>query len=382
MKEREKIVTVGIPAFKAQDHICDLLSSIQIQTMRKNISVVIANDNPGDREDYVKLAKRFPDLDITVLPDVEKNGGPGVARQRILEACETSWITFCDADDLLISPFSIESLVKAIESGVIEVQGVFYQEVTDHPQGVRMLPRNDVGHPWVFGRLYFVDFLRMNDIKFSKLRAMEDGQFNWEIRMSIEGTPLKINIVDAPIYLWRVGSEHSITRIGVKENGGIPLYNYDLCQVGATAAAINAIHHCKKRNPFNGGITRFTVEIMIGHYFTYIECLDRKPLFAKQNLFNAKRFYNLVYKQIENQIDDKILKDMYTMQLASKSPDLIGIIPEITFFDFMKLIKEQEYNGKDEFLEIRKELPQWVVDLDLKSGVLGEEGYIHTEGES
>jgi hypothetical protein len=73
---------------------------------------------------------------------------------------------------------------------------------------------------------------------------------------------------------------------------------------------------------------------------------------------------------------------MYTMQLASKSPDLIGIIPEITFFDFMKLIKEQEYNGKDEFLEIRKELPQWVVDLDLKSGVLGEEGYIHTEGES
>lgn len=382
MKEREKIVTVGIPAFKAQDHICDLLASIQIQTMRDNISVIIANDNPGDREDYVKLAERFPDLDVTILPDAEMNEGPGVARQRALDACKTPWITFCDADDLLISPFSIESLVKAIEPSVIEVQGVFYQEVENNYQGIRMLPHTELTHPWVFGRLYSIDFLRMNNIKFSKLRAMEDGQFNWEIRMTIEGTLLRINVTDAPAYLWRVGSPHSITRIGIEENGGIPLYNYDLCQVGATAAAINAIYHCKKRNPFNGNITRFSVEMMIGHYFTYIECLERKPIFAKQNLFNAKRFYNLVYKQIENQIDDKIFKDMYTMQLAVKSHDLIGIIPAITFFDFMKLIKDQEYNGKEEFLKIREELPEWVIDLDLKSGVLGKENYIEVEGEN
>ena len=69
---------------------------------------------------------------------------------------------------------------------------------------------------------------------------------------------------------------------------------------------------------------------------------------------------------------------MYTMQLAGKSADLIGIIPEITFFDFMKKIKESEYGGKAEFDKIRENLPEWVVTLDKKSGVLGEEGYIHT----
>lgn len=78
--------------------------------------------------------------------------------------------------------------------------------------------------------------------------------------MSIEGTPLTINRIEDPLYLWRTGSEHSITRIGIKENEGVPLYNWDLCQVGATAASINAIKFCKKQNPFNGGITRFTVE--------------------------------------------------------------------------------------------------------------------------
>ena len=52
------------------------------------------------------------------------------------------------------------------------------------------------------------------------------------------------------------------------------------------------------------------MKFMIGHYFTYIECLERKPVFAEQNLFNAKRFYHETYKEIEHLINDKTLKDM------------------------------------------------------------------------
>ena len=199
--------------------------------------------------------------------------------------------------------------------------------------------------------------------------------------MTVEGSPFRINIIDDPIYFWRTGSEHSITRIGIEENDGEPLYNWDLCQVGATAASINAIKFCKKRNPFNGNITRFTVEMMIGQYFTYVQCLERKPLFARQNFFNAQRFYFSCYKEIENQIDKKVLQDMYTIQYAAHAQDMIGIIPQITFFDFMKQIKEQEFKGKAEWEEIRSELPDWVIELDKKSGVLGEEGYIPVFGE-
>ena len=134
----------------------------------------------------------------------------------------------------------------------------------------------------------------------------------------------------------------------------------------------------KKNNPFNGNITRFSVETMIGQYFTYVKCLVRKPMFADQNLFNAKRFYHSCYIEIENQINDEILRNMYTVQYAAQGEDMIGIIPEITFFDFMKKIKEDEYTGEDEFNSIRSKLPKWVIDLDLKSGVLGDDGYIHT----
>ena len=375
----KKLITVGIPAYLAEDHICGALSSIAIQSVVDNVSIIIASDSPGS--DYSFVKERFPQLDITILP-CETNVGPGLARQHTLDACQTNWITFMDADDVLVSPLAIETLLSGIKQNVVEVQGVFFQEIDmPNPQNVRMMPRNDIGHPWVFGRAYNVQFLRDSGISFSALRAMEDGELNWKIRMTIEGSPLLINIINDPIYFWRKGSEHSITRIGIEENNGIPLYNFDLCQVGATAAAINAIKFCRKKNPFNGSITRFTVEMMIGHYFTYIESLGKKPLFAEQNLFNAKRFYHSCYKEIEHQIDDKILSDMYTMQLAAKGQDLIGIIPEITFFDFMKKIKEEEYRGKEEFDEIRSRLPEWVITLDKKSGVLGDEGYIHTVDE-
>ena len=126
---------------------------------------------------------------------------------------------------------------------------------------------------------------------------------------------------------------------------------------------------------------RFAVEQMIGQYFTYIQCLERKPMFAKQNFFNAKRFYHSCYKDFEKNIDNDILKMMYTSQNAARGQEMIGIIPEMTFFEFMEKVKTEEYGGKSEFDSIREELPAWVHELDMKSGVLGEEGYIFTDNE-
>ena len=120
---------------------------------------------------------------------------------------------------------------------------------------------------------------------------------------------------------------------------------------------------------------------MISQYFTYVKCLNEKPMFAKQNLFNAKRFYHNCYKDIEKNIDDEILKTLYTAQYAAQSQEMIGLIPEITFFEFMDKVRTDEYGGKEEFDEIRKELPDWVIELDKKSGVLGEEGYVYTDNE-
>lgn len=363
-----KNITVGIPAYHAQEHICDALSSIKIQTVVDEISVVIAKDDPKDDYEFVK--ERYPELDITIL-DCEKNTGPGLARQRALDACKTPWITFIDADDIFVTPFAIETLLKSIEANCIEVMGIFLQEVTDNPN-IRVIRIENRNHPWVFGRVYNVGFLRNNNIRFSELRAMEDGEFNSKINLITEGTQLFVKQINAEVYLWKVGSEHSITRIGVDENG-LPQYNFDLCQVGATQAAINAVRFAREINPFNGNINKYIVETMIQSYFTYIECCNKRPVFAEQCFFNAKRFYHECYKEIESQISKKILTDFYTSIFAQKANDFVGIIPEITLFDFMDAVRNNEYGGEEEFKDIRSRLPEEVIKNDLLTGVLGHE---------
>ena len=361
----KKEIAIGIPAYKATEHIGDCLSSIRIQSFKARVKVIIASDSPED--DYHYLIDKFDDLDITIL-DCEKNTGPGLARQRALDACDGDWITCIDADDVFYTPFAIETMYNAITPECVEVQALFLQEVDPNPQKIRTIPVNDKNHPWVFGRLYNKKFLKSNEIGFSELRAMEDGEFNWKIRMTIEGTPLKINAIENPVYLWKTGSEHSITRSG-KDDDGIPQYNFDLCQVGATIASIRATKFCKKRNPFNGGIDRFITEMMVDKYFTYVECVDKKPIFAEQNLFNAKRFYHECYKDIESKIENKILKDIYTMQRGLHANELLGIIPDISFFEFMDKIRNEEYGGEEELKEIRSKFPQEIIDNDIKTGV-------------
>ena len=363
----DKVLTVGIPAYKAYDHILDCLSSIQIQSIRDKVSIIIASDNPQDNYDFTQ--KKFKNLDITILK-CDKNTGPGLARQRCLDACKTDWITFIDADDVFYSPFSLEQLYHGIQQNTIEVQGVFFREINEpNPQGIRAVPQENPGHPWVFGRLYNTKFLKQNEIKFTELRAMEDGEFNWKIRMSIEGTPWQITMIQIPVYLWRTGSEHSITRYMTDDDDEIPQYNFDLCQIGATIASIRAAKFCKEKNPFNGGIDRFIAEMMVDKYFTYVECKKKKPIFAEQNFFNAKRFYHECYKEIEDKITEKILSDMYTMQRAQHGADLLGVIPDISFFEFIDKVKSEKYGGEEELKEIRKKLPQNIIDNDIKTGV-------------
>ena len=359
-----KELTVVIPAYKAQKTIKKTLASIAIQTVADTVEVIISSDHPDDN--YKSLISQFPELDIKELK-CTKNGGPGLARQRGLDAATTHWVTFIDADDTFANPFALEQLKRGINQNCIEVQAQFAQVCPIPNQPTRFVIHNEPTHPWVFGRLYSIDFLRQNKIAFSELRAMEDGEFNWKIRLIIEGTPLKINCINDVVYYWMPGSEHSITRTGEKD--GIPQYNFDLCQIGATIAAKQATDFAKKINPFNGSITRFITEQMIGHYFTYIECIGRRKEFAEQNLWLGKYFYNECYKSIEASISDEIIKSMYTQMNAAKAGSLVGIIPSISFFDWFDKVKKSAYSI-EEIKDIRGKLSKEIIDNDIKTGVI------------
>lgn len=363
-------VAIGIPAYKAQNTIEECLSSINIQSMRDDINVIISNDNPGV-DDYSYLKKLFPKLHIT-LTETDKNGGPGIARNKAIEVAKDDYIMFMDADDILYSPYAVEQLYRGVTAApnVVQSQGIFLQ--TAKVNGVtNLIPQQNPNHPWSFGRLTNLNFLKSNKIDFGLLPNMEDGRFQWCINLVIEGTQLKRNLLKDVVYVWKEGSEHSITRSGTDINGGIPVYNYSMCQIGASIAAKQAVEFALSKNPFNGSIQKFLLEQMIGHYFTYYECKERCPKFAEQNWWLSKWFYHNCYAKYCQNLNDDLIDRFYMQMLSAKGRDLQKF-PDLTFSQWFEKIKTEEFVF-EELAEIRSRLPQEILDVERKSGSLTAE---------
>ena len=336
--------------------------------MRQEINVIIANDNPGD--DYTYLSDKFPKLHITYA-HTEHNGGPGIARNKCIEISNDNYIMFMDADDCLYSPYAVETLYRGIANPtVIQSQGIFVQECTNNNQHI-LMPQRNPNHPWSFGRLTNLAFLKQMGIDFGKLPNMEDGRFQWCINLVIEGTQWKRNILNEIVYTWKKGSEHSITRGGTDINGGIPVYNYSMCQIGASIAAKQAVELALAKNPFNGSIQRFLLEQMIGHYFTYYECLEKCPKFAEQNWWLSKWFYHNAYSKYTSNISKEVV-DKYYMQMLSQKANTLNKFPELTYNQWIERIATEEYKF-EELADIRNRLPKEILDVERKSGSLTAE---------
>lgn len=363
-------VAIGIPAYKAQNTIEECLSSINIQSMRDDVNVIISNDNPGV-DDYSYLKKLFPKLHIT-LTETDKNGGPGIARNKAIEVAKDDYIMFMDADDILYSPYAVEQLYRGVTAApnIVQSQGIFLQ--TAKVNGVtNLIPQQNPNHPWSFGRLTNLNFLKSNKIDFGLLPNMEDGRFQWCINLVIEGTQLKRNLLKDVVYVWKEGSEHSITRSGTDINGGVPVYNYSMCQIGASIAAKQAVEFALSKNPFNGSIQKFLLEQMIGHYFTYYECKERCPKFAEQNWWLSKWFYHNCYAKYCQNLNDDLIDRFYMQMLSAKGRDLQKF-PDLTFSQWFEKIKTEEFVF-EELAEIRSRLPQEILDVERKSGSLTAE---------
>lgn len=188
--------------------------------------------------------------------------------------------------------------------------------------------------------------------------------------MLCDGTQFTIEQVNSPTYVWRT-QPNSITRAGIDTNPKHePVYNRYIVCYGASLSSINAVRNVKKKNPFSGGITRHCVDAFVQSYFSFIENSNRDENSADINWFCAKMLYHELYKDIEDDIDEGILNDIYTMHNAGSAQSLVGIIPQITFKQFLEKIKEEAYGGNEEFLKIINAFPDFVKEAAGQSGVL------------
>ncbi len=102
-------VAVIIPAFNAGPYLDQTLASVAGQTYPP-AQVVVADDCSSD--DTMERARRWGSrLPVEVLR-LERNAGPGPARDRAIQVTTTSLLAILDADDLLL-PDHLETMVAA-----------------------------------------------------------------------------------------------------------------------------------------------------------------------------------------------------------------------------------------------------------------------------
>ena len=325
----EKIIDIIIPAYKAQDSIEKTIASIVIQSMREQIKVTIVND--ADTCGYDKIINRYKDiLDIQEIK-LNKNGGPGVARQYGIDNTNLPFFTCIDADDTFSGAFAIEALYRRLEQdkNASCCVGSFMEEHED----LQFVPHvQDL--VWMFGKLYRRSFIKKYDIRFNDTRANEDNGFNTIVRLCSDDIE-KIIFIQDVVYYWHF-KEDSITRINNFE------YSYNQSFVGYTDNMIYAIKEAKKKKPFNGYINLWATQVMVNLYVYYLQTVERDPRFIKQNFSSCKKFYKEIFKDIYKDLEQKIFKEGYSTVMKDSAQGMIGIAPEVTIYQFFDILEKEE----------------------------------------
>ena len=197
------MIEVGIPVFHARNTIQDTLNSLVAQT-RKRFFVCLSID--GDEDTYEDIISEYRLRGLIIRVVKGENGGPGMARQRILDTTQCEYIMFLDADDVLM-PQAIESLYDTIKIGNYDiVRSSFIRENPSGPN--QFLPYEIDTITWFHGKVYKVDYLKKNNIHFYPgLRTDEDAFFNLIAWNCAENK----GSLNETTYYWRYNKE-SITR--------------------------------------------------------------------------------------------------------------------------------------------------------------------------
>lgn len=244
-----------IPSYKeTEKEAFPLLASIanQLGINQSAIEVIIVRD--GTEALNLEV---FDILDLNIRQIIlEENQGPGVARQKGLEASTGKYIMFCDADDVLHSVGIIGAMVQEMDNqGWDILKTPWLEECMDANSKQLVYVNHEIENTWMHGKMFRRDFLMKNNISFHpQLRVHEDTYFN---SIAVEYTD-KAGYLNVTSYVWKWGA-NSITR---HDNG---IYRYDSA-IEFIKACTWAHERIEIINPTH--MDYKIVQLTLYHYFT------------------------------------------------------------------------------------------------------------------
>lgn len=203
-----KILSIIVPHYREKEKdVFPLLSSINNQLGIKfsDIEVIISSDGGAEKLDITFL--NLFNFEIKEIK-LEKNLGPGVARQKGLDAATGEYVIFCDADDVLHNVGVLGVFIQEAMLNSPDIASSSWLEEIKDPNGNFIYIEHEIENTWMHGKMLKRQFLIDNNIKFhDELRVHEDSYF---LSIAAELTKNRRHI-QTTTYVWKF-NENSITR--------------------------------------------------------------------------------------------------------------------------------------------------------------------------
>ena len=312
------MIDIIIPAYNAHETIERALISIANQSVKEMLKVYIINDNSDS--DYSAIIKKFSHIiDITEFK-LDKNHGPGYARQYGLEHSENEKIMFLDSDDVFLSFFAIEQLVLKMNETNCDI---VFSNVFEQMEKEYLLYTED----WIDiqGKLYKRHFIEEHGISFPSLYGEEDCSFNQQFYAFMP----YIEKIDEATYV-RLSYKDSLTRSN--SNDYYSKYEYYF-----SAGYLYTLNNIIKNHANNGTIAKIAFSAILRLY-------NRIENVHKGNYKNNKTFSNLkkiieVYDEYKDYLQESEIID------SVNNEDF----PVLSKYDYLKERKTTLYDFIDKY---------------------------------
>ena len=302
------MIDIIIPAYNCGKTIARTLNSILEQVNSKDLCVYIADD--CSTEDFSSIINHFSKYLNIIYLRLDKNKGPGGARNYALERSYNEYIVFIDADDEFYDNKSVLKLYKNISN-----YDIVFGKMMHIVNGEITISHNEC---CLHGKMYRRSFLNERNIRFSEKRikganAHDDNAFN-QLYLTCAN---KVNKIMDTIYKWNYIPE-SITN---KENKTKSFK----CYIKNMTWLFEKIEKQKDIENHYAGIV--VTAIMLYCYFNYL-LYEKEYSFFFKELSYLKKMYNKYTKYTD-------YSDLLRIYNNFNCP----AVPNLTIYEFIDKIE-------------------------------------------
>ena len=317
------MVDIIVPVYNSRDVLINALSSICFQNIKDQLNVIIVDDcSSCDYDDYIDFYSKFISIKLIKL---DKNVGPGCARNVGIENSTSKYIIFLDSDDIFFDSISVQKLLGSIEYFDADLAiGTLLEEKTNG-----YIPYKG-SESWVLGKIYKRSFLIDNNIRFFDSRMNEDCGFNALVLLSNS----KVITVEDNVVIWK-NNINSITRKNRTDSF------YKKFKMGYVDNMTLALECAIERGYSNFKIGKLAYDITLYLYYCYLK--------VNKNYFNyvlrkARRIFEINDEYI-SYLDEETKKKVSDEQLNAScnlgfNKDILS--NSISYKEFVEMVKKMK----------------------------------------